>query len=177
MCWPAARARLSTEGRSPVTPASNSTPKAGSASAASRSRLQSAMPWVRATAASRSGLRPTRSGRGTMRSSAMTRPPSSRIATKAFCRCCVEQMRPVAPLTMMPIVLAAMPSFHQLRGAGSYLEDGRILRLDLVRACQDRCGVVLHEFDVLEQSAPRFRLGLRVRDILPADVDQRLLAL
>src|SRR5215475_3077060 len=82
--------------------------KPGSASAAPRSVVHSTMSCARPIAARRSPSRPTRSSRGMTRSWPTTRPPSRQIGTRAFCRCWVEQMRPVAPLTMMPIVLLGM---------------------------------------------------------------------
>ncbi len=45
-----------------------------------------------------------------MRSPFTARPPSLRIGASAFARCWVEQMRPVAPLRMMPMVLVVMRS-------------------------------------------------------------------
>ena len=36
------------------------------------------------------------------------RPPSARIGTSALARCCVEAIRPVAPLMMTPIGMVAM---------------------------------------------------------------------
>src|SRR5262249_55192477 len=85
---------------------------AGSASAASRSVLQSATLWARATAARRSASRPVSSKRGTNRSWPSASPPSAMIGIKAFARCWVEPMRPVAPLTMMPIVWLAIVQFR-----------------------------------------------------------------
>jgi hypothetical protein len=59
-------------------------------------------------AASFSALRPTSFSRGTMRSPSAGNPPSSRIGTSALAMCWVEQMRPVAPLRMMPMVIVVM---------------------------------------------------------------------
>ena len=43
-----------------------------------------------------------------MRSPPTASPPSRPIGTSALARCWVEAIRPVAPLTMMPMVLVGM---------------------------------------------------------------------
>src|SRR6266436_7168924 len=69
-----------------------------------------------ATAARRAASRPVSSKCGTNRSSPCASPPSSMIGIKAFARCWVEAMRPVAPLTMMPIVWLAIVQFRCVAG-------------------------------------------------------------
>src|SRR5262249_47914616 len=63
-----------------------------------------------------SAARPTSSKRGTRRSSPSASPPSSMMGTRAFARCWVEPMRPVAPWTMMPIILVAIVQTRCCRG-------------------------------------------------------------
>src|SRR5262249_40505330 len=84
----------------------------GGGRAASRWVVQSATLWARATAARRAASRPASSKRGTHRSSPSASPPSAMIGIKPFARCWVEPMRPVAPLTMMPIVWLAIVQFR-----------------------------------------------------------------
>src|SRR5262249_43068809 len=48
-----------------------------------------------------------------MRSSPTASPPALRIGTSALARCWVEPMRPVAPLTMMPMVVVDIDGFRR----------------------------------------------------------------
>ena len=57
---------------------------------------------------------PISSSRGSSRAPPRGRPPSSMIGTKALARCCVEPIRPVAPLTMIPIVWVAIVQMRPL---------------------------------------------------------------
>src|SRR5215467_5189824 len=47
-----------------------------------------------------------------MRSPPTASPPAIRIGTSALARCWVEPIRPVAPLTMMPMVLVGIDGFR-----------------------------------------------------------------
>src|SRR6267378_2519417 len=98
MCLPASIARVMRSARIWVVAASKNTVSAGFFRAASRSPVERSIPYSRAIAATRSGLRPTRIGSGITRSPfCSATPPSRRIATIERTRCWLSPMRPMMP--------------------------------------------------------------------------------
>src|SRR6266851_1338231 len=112
MCFFAARAFLSTTGRSLVEAASKKTASSGFLSASSRSVVQRSTPCSAASFFSFSALRPTRMGSGiTCVPSASRTPPSLRMAMTERARCWFVPMRPVTPFMMTPSLCSAMASY------------------------------------------------------------------
>src|ERR1700694_3004188 len=115
MCFFAARAFLSTAGRSFVEAASKTTVSSGFLSASSRSMVQRSTPCSAASFFSFSALRPTRIGSGITRvPSASRTPPSLRIAITERARCWFVPMRPVTPFMTMPSLCSAIASYPKL---------------------------------------------------------------
>src|SRR6266851_1482346 len=115
MCFFAARAFLSTTGRSLVEAASKKTASSGFLSASSRSVVQRSTPCSAASFFSFSALRPTRIGSGITRvPSASSTPPSLRMAMTERARCWFVPMRPVTPFMMTPSLCSAMATYSKL---------------------------------------------------------------
>ena len=116
MCLPAAIAFSSTPTRWCVAAASKNTVKAGSASAASRSVVQSGDVVIARHRGDAFGIAADQQQARHDAVVADRKPALVADRRQRIRKCWVEPMRPVAPLTMMPIVRVAMLSSAMRRG-------------------------------------------------------------